>query len=116
MGFDLSNPSVPREEIRAGGPPKDGIPALTDPKVVPKQKATYLNDADRVLGVVIAEKARAYPLRILNWHEIVNDTLNEVPFVVTYCPLCGTGMVFETSNKGGSRDLFGDLPPHVLPT
>jgi len=107
MGFDLSNSSVPKKEIRAGGPPKDGIPALTDPKVIPKQKATYLNDADRVLGVVISEKARAYPLRILNWHEIVNDTLEEVPFVVTYCPLCGTGMVFEASNQEGGRDLFG---------
>jgi len=107
MGFDLSNPSVPREEIRAGGPPKDGIPALTDPKVIPQQKATYLDDADRVLGIVIAGEARAYPLRILNWHEIVNDTLNEVPFVVTYCPLCGTGMVFKASQNKNQRDFFG---------
>lgn len=107
LGFDLSNSSVPREEIRAGGPPKDGIPALTDPKVVPKQKAAYLSDSDRVLGVAISGKARAYPLRILNWHEIVNDTLGGMDFVVTYCPLCGTGMVFETPRNARNRDLFG---------
>lgn len=104
--FDLSKSSVPREEILSGGPPKDGIPALTDPKVVSAEAAIYLRTDDRVLGVVIDNQARAYPIRILNWHEVVNDQLSSTPIVVTYCPLCGTGIVFRAS-RNGQRTLFG---------
>lgn len=104
--FDLSKAGVPREEILSGGPPKDGIPALTDPVVVSADEATYLRPNDRVLGAVIGAQARAYPIRILNWHEVVNDQLSGTPIVVTYCPLCGTGMVFR-ANRSGHRVLFG---------
>lgn len=104
--FDLSRSSVPREEIVSGGPPKDGIPALTDSAAIPAEAATYLHPDDRVLGVVVGSKARAYPIRILNWHEVVNDRIMGVPITVTYCPLCGTGMVFRASRKG-KRMVFG---------
>ena len=104
--FDLSKSSVPPEEILSGGPPKDGIPALTDPAVASADEATYLRPNDRVLGVVIGAEARAYPIRILNWHEVVNDQLSGTPIVVTYCPLCGTGMVFR-AGQPGRRVLFG---------
>lgn len=104
--FDLSTSSVPRHEILSGGPPKDGIPALTDSQVVSAEAATYLRADDRVLGVAMGNQARAYPIRILNWHEAINDRLGEVPIVVTYCPLCGTGMVFR-GEREGRRVLFG---------
>ncbi|MBI3020687.1 MAG: DUF3179 domain-containing protein [Candidatus Omnitrophica bacterium] len=104
--FDLSKSSVPREEILSGGPPKDGIPALTNPQVVSGEAATYLRADDRVLGVAMGDQARAYPIRILNWHEVVNDRLDGAPVVVTYCPLCGTGMVFRAERRG-QRVFFG---------
>ena len=99
--FDLRNAIIPRNEIRAGGPPKDGIPALTNPAVLRAQDAAYLNAADRVAGVVIGEEARAYPLRILNYHEVVNDRLGGVPIAVTYCPLCDSVVVFDRRTEGG---------------
>lgn len=99
-GFDLRNAIIPRGEIRSGGPPKDGIPALTDPAVVEAGRATYLNAADRVVGVAIAEESRAYPLRILNYHEVVNDRLGDVPIAVTYCPLCDSVAVFDRRRDG----------------
>ncbi len=83
-GFSLENAIVPRSEILSGGPPKDGIPAILDPKFVAGEKADYLKDSDAVIGVEIEGVARAYPISILNWHEIVNDTLNGVPIVVTF--------------------------------
>ena len=83
-GFNLDNAIVPQEEILSGGPPKDGIPALLKPSFVKPGQATFLESSDHVIGVRIGEEARAYPLKILNWHEVVNDTLNGVPIVVTF--------------------------------
>lgn len=83
-GFDISNSVVPREQILAGGPPKDGIPALLNPSFIPAKDADYLQDNDRVIGVVVNGEARAYPINILNWHEAVNDTVAGVPLVVTF--------------------------------
>ena len=105
-GFDTSNSSVPVDEIMAGGPPKDGIPALTDPELLDAADATYMQPDDRVMGIEIDGIARAYPISILNWHEIVNDQINNQRYAVTYCPLCGTGMVFD-SNVGGQVTDFG---------
>lgn len=93
-GFDLSNASIPAKAILRGGPPRDGIPAIEQPKFVHAGQAK-LDGADRVLGVAFGGKARAYPVRILNWHEVVNDRLGDRRIVVTYCPLCGTGMAFD---------------------
>ncbi|MFT7676034.1 MAG: hypothetical protein ACI845_004461, partial [Gammaproteobacteria bacterium] len=68
-GFDLSNASIPTAEILQGGPPRDGIPAISDPAMISAEEAEYLEDDDRVLGIVIDGIAKAYPIRILNWHE-----------------------------------------------
>lgn len=93
-GFDVANASVPTQAIQRGGPPKDGIPSIDRPKFVRAGQAR-LADNDRVLGLTRNGRARAYPVRILNWHEVVNDRFGGRAVVVTYCPLCGSGMAFE---------------------
>lgn len=93
--ISLENLLVPRDRILSGGPPKGGIPALTAPHVTLGTSAPLLQPTDRVIGVSIGGEHRAYPLKILNWHEIVNDTLGEMPIVVTYCPLCDSAVVFR---------------------
>ena len=105
-GFDLDDALVPSGEIVGGGPPRDGIPALNEPRMLAAADAAYLNDDDRVLGIELNDEARAYPIRILNWHEVVNDRIGTQHFVVSYCPLCGTGMVFA-SNVVDRALLFG---------
>lgn len=82
-------------EIRSGGPPRDGIPAIDDPRFIPVREERSLDAREPVLALVVGDDARAYPLRVLIWHEIVNDTVGGVPVVVTYCPLCNTALVFE---------------------
>ncbi|WP_281557471.1 DUF3179 domain-containing protein [Thalassomonas sp. RHCl1] len=99
-GFDLSQTSVPSEQIHHGGPPRDGIPALSHPKFVDADKAGFLLPQSRILGVNIAGQAKAYPIAILNHHEIVNDTLAGKDIVVTFCPLCGTGIVYNARVDG----------------
>lgn len=83
-GFNIGNAIVPQEEILSGGPPKDGIPALMTPIFVSADKADHLNDDDQVIGVVVDGRARAYPIKILNWHEAVNDRLAGQPLAVTF--------------------------------
>jgi hypothetical protein len=83
-GFDFSKHSIPVEEIRGGGPGKDGIPAIVEPRFIPATEAYYLEDTDEIIGIVDAEQAKAYPLRILVWHEVVNDRLGKQPLAVTY--------------------------------
>ncbi len=92
---DFSKASVPLDEIISGGPPKDGIPPIDNPKFIPVSEATDLSDTEPVIGVVVNGVARAYPLRILIWHEIVNDSVGGVPVAVTFCPLCNAAMVFD---------------------
>jgi len=105
-GFDLSGSLVPASEIRKGGPPRDGIPALDNPRFIAGKAAAFLRPDDRVLALRINGIARAYPIKILNYHEIVNDRIGNQDIAVTYCPLCGTGMVF--SAKVGNQVLeFG---------
>lgn len=105
-GFVIDNASVPKDLIVGGGPPRDGIPALTDPRMLRPDEATYLYPDDVVLGVDDNGVAKAYPTRILVWHEIVNDTCAGDPVVITFCPLCGTGVAF--SGRLGNRKLqFG---------
>jgi len=106
-GWDYSKHSIPLKEIRSGGPPKDGIPAIDKPQFVSAKTAssTFLQDNDRVLALVIGGKKKAYPIKILNWHEIVNDKLAGRSVVVTFCPLCGTGMVFARRIAGQEMDF-----------
>ncbi len=82
--FNLDNAIVPREEILSGGPPKDGIPAIMKPEFIKPERADYINPDDQVIGVKVGGEARAYPIKILNWHEVVNDEINGVPLVVTF--------------------------------
>lgn len=98
---------VPTAEIVSGGPGRDGIPSLTNPRVVDAaQAAQFLGPDDLVLGVVAGGEARAYPHGILWWHEIVNDVLGGRPIVVSYCPLTGSGMVYDAV-IGGAPTNFG---------
>ncbi len=101
-GFDLSNTIVPRNEILPGGPLRDGIPAIDQPQFVKPDEVDFLRDDDRLLSVKIDNEPRAYPLRILVWHEIVNDQIGDHAFAVTYCPLAGAGLVFDRQIKNGT--------------
>ncbi len=105
-GFDLSDASIPVSDILSGGPPRDGIPAIDKPKFAPANRVTFLNDDDKVFGVSFGKDRRAYPIRILDFHEIVNDVVGKQPVVITYCPLCGTAMAFD--RRFGEKTLsFG---------
>jgi len=102
-GFDVSNATIPVKDILSGGPPRDGIPSIDEPRFVAAGNVDYLKDDDIVIGLGNGDTARAYPLRILVWHEIVNDTIGDQPVAVTYCPLCGTSMVFDRRINGTVR-------------
>ncbi len=95
LNFDMTGARVPVDRILRGGPPKDGIPALTDAKFVAASEALYLSPGDRVIGIAIGGEAKAYPLKILDHHEAVNDRLAGKLFAVTYCPLCDSSAVFD---------------------
>ena len=93
-------------EVQSGGPGKDGIPAINDPKFTPVGAEDGLSADEPVLTVELDGITRAYPLRYLIWHEIVNDRFGDVPVTVTYCPLCNSGLVFDGRLDG--RELtFG---------
>ncbi len=83
-GFDFTRHSISTDEIRAGGPPKDGIPALSNPLFVGAAKADFMRDSDRVLGVAMGDEAKAYPIKILNWHEAVNDGIGGSAILATW--------------------------------
>lgn len=87
--------SIPLDKIKSGGPPKDGIPSIDNPKFAEIQDSSFMSDSDTVIGLEINGESKAYPLFILVWHEIVNDKVGSVPVSVTYCPLCYTNQVFE---------------------
>jgi hypothetical protein len=103
---DFTRHSVDLSEIRSGGPPKDGIPAIDAPAFLPVAGETRLSAAEPVLSLSLAGAVKAWPIRYLMWHEIVNDTLGGVPVAVTFCPLCNTGMVFDR-RTGGETLSFG---------
>ena len=93
---DFSRRSVPLYEFRRGGPGKDGIPALVDPAFVTGEAAAeWLAPREPVIEVVLGSEAKAYPIQILVWHEIVNDTVGGTPVVVSYCPLCNSALAFD---------------------
>ncbi len=104
-GFNIENAIIPLEDIKDGGPPKDGIPAIDHPKFRDATKSKLKNNS-RVLGVFHNGIAKAYPISILNYHEIVNDFFGQDPVAITYCPLCGSGVSFEAKTKGSST-TFG---------
>jgi hypothetical protein len=102
---DFSKASVSMDEIMSGGPPRDGIPPIDNPVFIPVSEASGLADTEPVVGVVMGGEAKAYPLRILIWHEIANDTVGGVPVAVTFCPLCNAAMVFDRRVDGQVLDF-----------
>ena len=103
--FPLTNyaaRSIPFKEIISDGAVRDSIPPIDDPQYVPASAATNIGDLEPVLSFGIDGDFRAYPISILLWHEIVNDTVGGVPVLVSYCPLCNSGLVFD-------RRLNGDV-------
>ncbi len=111
LGGERSKPEnmkIRLEEIAWGGVVVDGIPSLDNPKLVDADAATYLIDSDLVFGVAINGDIRAYPLRIMGWHEMFNETIGGVPVALAYCTLCGAGILFETMIEGRDKPLvFG---------
>ena len=85
------------EEVAWGGVRRDGIPSLDNPTLIEAGEADYLRDQDLVFGVSINGDARAYPLRIMGWHEMFNEVIGGVPVALAYCTLCGAGILFETT-------------------
>ncbi|RKF13009.1 DUF3179 domain-containing protein [Roseovarius spongiae] len=93
-------------EIKSGGPPKDGIPAIDAPAFRPAASETRIAGTEPVITVQIGDApARAYPIRYLIWHEIVNDTVGGVPVAVTFCPLCNSGVTFDRRTAHGVLDF-----------
>lgn len=102
---DFARRTVELSEIRSGGPPRDGIPSIDNPHFLPAGAITDLDAQEPVLSLVVNGDARAYPLRVLIWHEIVNDVVGGVPVAVTYCPLCNTAIVFDRRLDGMVLDF-----------
>ncbi|MBZ0257189.1 DUF3179 domain-containing protein [bacterium] len=98
--FNLEQVSVDPKKIFAGGPPKDGIPSLTNPEFVEASEAGYMAPDDRVVGVNFKCGARAYPLKILQWHEVINDQCGDYCYAVVYCPLCDSTTIFNRKVDG----------------
>ncbi|HXH20398.1 MAG TPA: DUF3179 domain-containing protein [Dehalococcoidia bacterium] len=110
MGAFL-DPKAPRliaaQEVMWGGVAVDGIPPLNDPRfVTPGEAARWINPSDQVIGVEINGDARAYPRRIIDWHEMVNDTVGGVPVSLAYCTLCGSAILYD-GRAGGTVYRFG---------
>lgn len=103
---DFSKHSVPYSEILSGGPPRDGIPPIDRPQFERvAEAAAWLRPVEPVVFVQVEEDARAYPLQILTWHEIVNDVVGDLPLAVTFCPLCNTAIAFERAVDGRILDF-----------
>lgn len=92
---DFSKTSIDLGEIMSGGPPKDGIPAIDDPRFQYITEIDGIADSEPVVGLVVNGEWKAYPLRILMWHEITNDEIGGIPVSVTFCPLCNAVVVFD---------------------
>jgi len=102
---DFSKTSIKFAEILSGGPPKDGIPSIDQPIFKPVAANTDVGGKEPVVSLAIDGDARAYPLRILIWHEIVNDTIAGMPVTVTYCPLCNSAIAFDRRVDGQTLDF-----------
>jgi len=103
---DFDKRAIALDEIVDGGPPKDGIRSIDAPVFIPVAEETAIPDTEPVIGLLLGGEARAYPLRYLMFHEIVNDVIGEVPVAVTFCPLCNSAIVFD--RRIGGRTLeFG---------
>lgn len=103
---DFSRHSIDYSEVISGGPSKDVIPAIDEPRLVTVEEADqWLNPVEPVILFRLGEDARAYPIQILMWHEIVNDVVNDTPVLVTFCPLCNTAIAFDRTVDGRMLDF-----------
>ena len=103
---DFTRHTVPLQEIQSGGPPKDGIPAIDRPRFESVAAAArWIDVREPVIALEIGGNAKAYPLSILIWHEIVNDRLADTAIAVTFCPLCNASIVFERRVAGAEVDF-----------
>lgn len=105
-----TNPAFPEplidlDHLVSGGPPPDGIPPIDHPKFQDAEDVDWLAATDPVLSLTVGEETRAYPLQVMTWHEIVNDTVDGRPVAVTYCPLCNSGVAFEREVDGRLLDF-----------
>lgn len=100
------DPLIDPDEVTSGGPPPDGIPPIDEPKFLPADEVGFLEDTEPVLALTVGDESRAYPVQVMIWHEIVNDTIDGVPVTVTYCPLCNSAIAYD--RRLGDRILdFG---------
>lgn len=98
---NFSRTAVPLSQLESGGPPRDGIPPIDQPKFVsPTDAAAWLKDQEPVIAFELNREARAYPLQILIWHEIVDDNVAGMPVLITFCPLCNTAIAFDRRLDG----------------
>ena len=102
---DLPDPLVDPTDLQSGGPGPDGIPAVDAPRFQRAARVDWLDDREPVLSLEIRGAARAYPVQILVWHEIVNDTVAGIPVAVSYCPLCNTAVAFDRRLGGRVLDF-----------
>ena len=103
--FNLDNLTVPREEILRGRQPKDGIKSLTHPRTSPVATASFLKPDDRVVGLTVDGVSRAYPMAVLNWHELINDHLGQTDLAITYCSLCDSVTVVDRRLDGKTYEF-----------
>ena len=94
-------------EVQWGGVPLDGIPAVDDPASVPADMARFMRGADTVFGVSLGGERRAYPVKVLSWHELLNDTVGGQPITISFCTLCGSGILYSAAGEDGERLRFG---------
>ena len=105
--FNVTRHMIPLGDIQPGGPPKNGIPALDHPSFISAADGDQvLKPSDIVLGLEFDGVAKAYPIRVLNWHEVVNDDVGHQPVFLSWCPLCGSGLVYDPVWHG-QRHTFG---------
>lgn len=104
--YDGAPARIRLEEIVWGGVPLAGIPALDDPPTIAGRRARYLRPDEQVFGLTLGGESRAYPLRILSWHELVNDRLGGQPIVLSFCTLCGSGIFYRALATDGEALRF----------
>jgi hypothetical protein len=105
--YDGAPVRIRLDEVVWGGVRLDGIPVVERPEQIPASRASYLRDRDRVFGVRIGGDARAYPVKILAWHEMMNDVVDGEPVTLSYCTLCGSGILFSARGPSGEAYTFG---------
>jgi hypothetical protein len=102
---DFGRRAVPLSEFERGGPGKDGIPAIDEPRFVSVDGVDFIEPQEPVIELLLNGDARAYPMQILVWHEIVNDSIDGIPLAVTFCPLCNTALAFDRRVDGRTLDF-----------